>query len=193
MKDEMLVNEVRKKVAMLESKHETVTKDLDAARGFLAMLERESVNAAHSTGKQTHSDLVAESIVDALSRHGVMHRKDILNDLMDRGVHVGYDHNRQKQLAGLSSILSKDARFKSVTGKNGYWSLTTFIDHEIVEPKHDPSLSFLATSLSSALSPCPGEEKERTPKINPARRLAEKLEQHGSPTANGSRTSPFPE
>ncbi len=157
MKDGMFINEVRKKVSMLESKYETAARDLEAARDFLAMLERELVNGSHPPGDRNHVELVGDSIVDALSRHKVLHRKDILNDLMEKGVHIGYDHNQQKQLAGLSTILSKDARFKPVEGKNGSWSLMTFIDHELVEPNLDSEI--ISQTTYSIVGACPNEER----------------------------------
>ena len=131
MKDGVLVNEVRKKVSTLESKYETVARDLEAARVFLAMLERDLANDTHPTGNRNHVELVGDCVLDLLSLHKDMHRKDLLNHLMEKGIHIGYDHNRDKQLAGLSTILSKDARFKPVKEKNGYWTLTTLIDSEL--------------------------------------------------------------
>ena len=42
-----------------------------------------------------------------------MHRTDILNELLKRGVHVGNDQDSRKQLASLSSIMSSDPRFRA--------------------------------------------------------------------------------
>ena len=131
MKEGVLVNEVRKKVSTLESKYETVARDLEAARVFLAMLERDLANDTHPMGNRNHVEFVGDCVLDLLSLHKYMHRKDLLNHLMEEGIHIGYDHNRDKQLAGLSTILSKDARFKPVKGENGYWTLTTLTDSEL--------------------------------------------------------------
>lgn len=137
MKDKALINEVRKRVSLLENKYETITKDLESARGFLAMLEREVVNAAQSHGDRTHTDIVADIVVDILSGKEKMHRTRILEAILERGVHIGNDDNPQKQLAGLSSILSKDTRLRPAKGKSGYWSLAKPLDHELSEDKSD--------------------------------------------------------
>ena len=44
MHDKALITEVRKRVSILEIKYEVLIKDLEVARGFLAMLERESMD-----------------------------------------------------------------------------------------------------------------------------------------------------
>jgi len=137
MKDKVLITEVRKRVSLLESKYETLTKDLESARGFLAMLERELVNATQSFGDRTHTDIIADIVVDILSHHQDMHRSRILKSILDRGVHVGSDEDSQKQLAGLSSLLSKDTRFISVNGKNGYWALAKPVENELSEGKSE--------------------------------------------------------
>ena len=132
MKSNELINEVRRRVSTLESKHKEIERDLNSARGFLALLERESVNRPQSPRNPTHADQVGDIISDILSHHSEMHRKQILKIVLERGVHVGNDDNPQKQLAGLSSILSRDTRFNPVEGRNGYWSLATPGDHGLL-------------------------------------------------------------
>ena len=107
MKDKAFINEFRKRVSVLESKYEALERDLNAARIVLAMLERDSVNSSQSTGNLSHADIVADIIVDILSFHKEMHRARILETVLSRGIHIGYDDNQQKQLAGLSTLLSK--------------------------------------------------------------------------------------
>lgn len=137
MKDKTLINEVRKRVSLLEIQYETTTKDLESARGFLAMLEREAVNAMQALGDRTHTDIVADTVVDILSHSQKMHRKHILEEVIERGVHIGNDGNQARQLAGLSSIMSKDTRLEPVEGKGGYWSLVTPVEHELSEGNSD--------------------------------------------------------
>lgn len=132
MKNKELISEVRRMVSMLESRHDEVERDLNSARGFLAMLERESVNRPHSSRSPTHADQVGDIIYEILAQNSEMHRKQILEVVLGKGVHIGNDDNPQKQLAGLSSILSKDTRFSPVEGRNGFWSLATPIRHGLL-------------------------------------------------------------
>ena len=104
MSNKTFINEVRQRVSMLESKYEAIARDLESARGFLAILERETVAIPRSQRHPTHADLVGDAIFDILSQHTDMHRMDVLQTILKRGVHIGYDGNPQKQLAGLSSI-----------------------------------------------------------------------------------------
>lgn len=143
MQKKTLINEVRRKVDLLESKYEVIVRDLEFSRGFLSMLERELTEDDISQGKSTHAEHVGTIVADVLSRNPDMHRKDILKAILNRGIHIGYDDNSQKQLAMLSSILSRDTRFKPVSGKNGYWSLKTNTSLELLESVNgtdDPEL-----------------------------------------------------
>ena len=116
-----LVAEVRKRLTILEIKYEVMGKDLESTRGFLAMLERESVDDTVHQEPRTHAEIVGSAIADMLSRHPWMHRRDILSELLERGIHVGNEHEPRKQLAGLSSILSSDPRFTPVAARLGCW------------------------------------------------------------------------
>lgn len=130
MKDKTLINEVRKRLSQLESRYETIAKDLESTRGFLAMLEREAVNAAQSVGDRTHADIVADIVVEILSHSQAMHRGHILKAVLERGVHIGNDDSPQRQLAALSSIMSKDTRIEPLKGRSGFWSLVSPVDYE---------------------------------------------------------------
>lgn len=156
MKSRALVNEVRKRVSELESKYETIAKDLEIARGFLAMVERESENGVRTPESRTHTDIVGDTVMEILSHHPVMHRKRILGDVLERGVHIGFDQNPQKQLAGLSSILSRDPRFKPAEGKNGYWRLATPSVPELSESNSDSDdTSKVSRPVSTHAAPIP--------------------------------------
>ena len=95
MHDKALITEVRKRVSILEIKYEVLIKDLEVARGFLAMLERESMDDIVQQGPRTHAEIVGSAIADMLSRRPWMHRTDILNELLKRGVHVARIHRRR--------------------------------------------------------------------------------------------------
>ena len=167
MKDKMLIEEVRKRVSLLESKYETMKKDLESARGFLAMLEREAVNTAQSVGDRTHVDIVADIVVDILSHSQETHRSRILETVLERGVHIGNDDNPQRQLAGLSSIMSKDPRIKPTEGKGGYWSLAIPIDHEPSEGKSEADNS---SQANRSLVEVRLANEEKDVQLAPARR-----------------------
>ena len=68
-----------------------------------------------------------------------MHRTDILNELLKRGVHVGNDQDSRKQLASLSSTMSSDPRFAPVAGRLGCWKLATLTDDIASESLGDSS------------------------------------------------------
>ena len=123
MKDHIFVGEFRKRVSVLESQFEALKRDLDAARTALAMFERASAHNFQAAGNLTQAEIIADIAIDALSHNNEMHRGDILDTVVSKGVHVGYDDDRRKQLSGLSTLLSKDARFRPVTGRSGYWTL----------------------------------------------------------------------
>lgn len=146
MKDHVFLSEFRKRVSVLESTYEALERDLKAARVVLAMLERESVNNAQGAGNLTQAELIAEIAIDTLSQNGEMHRGDILDAVVSRGVHVGYDDDKKKQLSGLSTLLSKDARFNPVKGKSGYWSLAR-TDLEYPDTSVDSSDVCLETGI----------------------------------------------
>lgn len=161
MKDKTLIDEVRKKVAMLEGKHEMIANDLEAARGFLAMLERELANSLRTSTDQSHTDFIADIIVDLLSRSRNMHRTRILEAVLAKGVHIGNDGNRKRQLATLSSIMSKDVRFKPIDGKNGHWGLSTPSDDELPEDLESPEdLEFLGRFELQDAHKAPGESSD---------------------------------
>ena len=169
MKDHVLISEFRRRVSVLESKYEALERDLNAARIVLAMLERESVNNTQVAGNFSQAEIIADIAIDALSHTKEMHRADILEAVVSRDVHVGYDDDKKKQLSGLSTLLSKDARFRPVKGRSGYWTLArtdlgwpdssddrdrASEESDVVEPRPDDvdnSLSDRAVLTSSGL------------------------------------------
>lgn len=132
MKDNVFVNEFRRRVAIMESRYEALGRGLEASRAALAMFEKDMVNNSQSERGNSHTDLIAEIIVDSLSTHKEMHRAEILTTITKQGVHVGNDDDRSKQLAGLSTLLSKDGRFTPVRDKSGYWALANVQGHAAI-------------------------------------------------------------
>ena len=137
MHDKALITEVRKRLSVLEMKYEIAARDLEATRGFLAMLERGYPNNVVSQTPRTQAEIVGDAIADILSIKGSLHRMDILAWLVEKGVYIGNDQEPRKQLAGLSSIMSSDPQFKPVAGRPGFWTLVTSIDDESPEPVED--------------------------------------------------------
>ncbi len=133
MQDKALINEVRKRLTLLENEYEVLGKDLESTRGFLAMLERKSVNAAGTQKPGTHADIIGNIAADMLSRLPVIHRRELLDEVLARDVHVGSDGDSRKQMASLSSILSRDSRFTPIRERPGYWRLAIPIDEMEVE------------------------------------------------------------
>ena len=123
MKDHVFIGELRKRVSVLEDRYEALERDLKAARITLAMFERESVNNSQAAGHFSQAEIIADIVIDALSHQREMHRANILEAVVSKGVHVGYEDDEKKQLSAVSTLLSKDARFKPVKGRSGYWSL----------------------------------------------------------------------
>jgi len=156
MKDKAFMHEVRRRVAVLESQYETMGRDVKAARTFLAMLERQYINDSQNSGDRSHIELVGDFIADLLSHQPEMHRKDLLKGVLSKGVHIGNDDDPQKQLSTLSTILSKDTRFKPVEGRSGYWTFAKIIDLRMSAPEDDTSKTsqspghILAASASEA-------------------------------------------
>ena len=138
MQDKVFINEVRKRVSLLENKYATIVKDLDSARGFLAMLERESLRSTDPAMPRTHAEIVGDAVADMLSRNEYLHRSEILQFLLDKGIYVGRTNDARKQLAGISSLLSRDQRFKpykSPDGQSGYWELAS--SNDATNAKHN--------------------------------------------------------
>ncbi len=129
--------ELRKMISALENKREIIEKELEAAQIVLAMVERETTNGTNTLGDRTYTNVVGDSIRDVLSAYPELHRKDILKALLERNVHIGNEGNSEKQLSGLSAVLSRDIRFKPVEGRAGYWTLVTTKDHDAPEPNED--------------------------------------------------------
>ena len=117
MRDRALINEVRKRVATLEGKYEMIAKDLESARGFLAMLEREFVNDIGPRVPQTQAEILGNAIAEILADGKRLHRKDIRDALMETEIYFGNYDNERKQLAALSSVMSSDPRFLPSDGK----------------------------------------------------------------------------
>ena len=153
MHDKVLITEVRKRVSILEIKYEVLIKDLEVARGFLAMLERESMDDIVQQGPRTHAEIVGSAIADMLSRRPWMHRTDILNELLKRGVHVGNDQDSREQLASLSSIMSSDPRFAPVAGRLGCWKMPTLTDDIASESLGDSSDTPQCSGISTMRIP----------------------------------------
>lgn len=125
MRDRTLINEVRKKVSALEGQYEMVAKDLESARGFLAMLERELVSDIDTREPRTQAESVGSAIVEILSGGKRLHRKEIRDALLRNDLYIGNYDNERKQLAALSSIMSSDPRFIPIDGK---WMLVERTD-----------------------------------------------------------------
>ena len=117
MRDRTLINEVRKKVLILEEKYEMVAKDLESARRFLAMLEREAVHDIDSGEPRTQAEIVGNAIAEILSDGKRLHRKEIRDSILAFDIYLGNYKSERKQLAALSSIMSSDPRFVSADGK----------------------------------------------------------------------------
>ncbi len=144
-------------ISALENKREIIEKELDAARVVLAMVEREATNGTNSLGDRTYTNVVGDSIRDVLSVYPELHRKDILKALLERNVHIGNEGNSEKQLSGLSAVLSRDSRFKPVEGRAGYWTLATTKDHDTPEPNEDAD--DIPKRSNQGLIPSPAKRK----------------------------------
>ena len=171
MKDHIFVGEFRKRVSVLESKYEALKRDLDAARTVLAMFERESAHNSQAAGNPTQAEIIADIAIDALSHNNEMHRGDILDTVVSKGVHVGYDDDRRKQLSGLSTLLSKDARFRPAKGRSGYWTLAR-TDKGWPDSSDDSDEVSWASGFPE-LEPCEGEKDIRESPLNASKEVAQ--------------------
>ena len=137
MRDRTLINEVRKKVVALEGEYAIITKDLESARGFLDMLERELVNDISPKSPQSQAGLWGDAIAEILAGGKRLHRKDIRNALEETDLYIGNYDNERKQLAALSSVMSSDSRFVPIDGK---WMLVESPDNVDVPTKLNKSM-----------------------------------------------------
>lgn len=122
MRDKAFINEVRKKVSQLEKRHKCTEKELESARIFLAMLEKDYMHA-ETVDDGTLAGSVAAVAIDVLAGKTDAHRKEILGAVLEKGIVLGNDNDQRRQLMSISSILSRDGRVKPTEGKNGHWSL----------------------------------------------------------------------
>ena len=124
MSDITLRVEVEKRIVVLEAQYEMIQKDLEVARNFLAILDRETFGVGIPIKKpSTHAEIVEEAVIDILAGVKSMHRQDILDGVLSKRIHIGNDHDNRKQLATLSSILSRSPHF--IPTGNGHWVLAT--------------------------------------------------------------------
>ena len=148
MKDHVFIGELRKRISVLEGKHEELGKELNAARTTLAMFERESASHFQSAGTFSQSEIIADIVINALFQKKEMHRADIRDAIVLKGIHIGYDNDKKKQLASVSTLLSKDARFKPVEGKSGYWTLAQAESVSLDNPHHSGDVSCGSTHFA---------------------------------------------
>lgn len=125
MNDRAFANEIRKRILILEKRHKAISEQLEAARNFLAMVERGFADAISPSARRPHADRVGDIVASILSEHPNMHRGTILEKALSKGIHIGHGDDPQRQLAALSSILSRDVRFEPTKGMAGYWSMVT--------------------------------------------------------------------
>lgn len=129
MRDKAFINEVRKKVAQLESKHKCTEKELESARAFLAMLEKDYLLDDSPNDGTLHGSVVTTAI-EVLAGKPDAHREEILGAVLEKGIVLGNDNDKRRQLMSVSSILSRDGRIKPTEGKNGHWSLAFSMDSQ---------------------------------------------------------------
>ena len=125
MKDKALIYEVRKRLSVLEREHETMERDIESTRGFLAMLERNLANEMREGGYRTHAALVGDFVVDLLASYRFMHRRDLFERARIAGLFFGDEKDAEKQLASFSAMLSKESRVKSSGKMDGVWMLSS--------------------------------------------------------------------
>lgn len=127
MRDIELRVEVEKHIAMLEGQHKEIERDIEVAREFLSILNKGihtlSSSIAVPTRPSTQAEIVEDAVVDILAGVKSMHRHDILEGVLSKRIHIGNDHDNRKQLATLSSILSRSPHF--IPTGNGHWMLAT--------------------------------------------------------------------
>lgn len=121
MRNSDIRNEVQKRILMLKKQHEVIGKDLEVARGFLALLDREMHTDNIPRTSRTHAEIVEDAVLKMLSGGTSLHRKDILEGVLAQRIHIGNDGDYHRQLAMLSSILSRSSYF--VPAGDGHWKL----------------------------------------------------------------------
>ena len=123
MMDKTLVSAVQKVIEKLDYEREDVNRDFQIAVDFLAMVKRRSVSLQTGKHYRNQAEEVGDMVLDILSQCPHMHRSEIVNILNREGIHLA--NSTEDQLSRLSSILSKDGRFKPFGERTGEWQLVS--------------------------------------------------------------------
>lgn len=139
MKDRALLAEIRKRLALLERQQENLNRDVEAVKGVLAMLEWNIANEMNGPGYRTHAELVGDFVVELLSVHGRLHRKELFEKAKEGELYFGDEKVDERRLASFSAILSKDTRLVPSGKNDGIWESASSSCDDLYCPSHDDS------------------------------------------------------
>lgn len=113
------VETVKVLTRILEQKErdlETLQQAIEGLRIAIQEVERAELNMVTTPQKGTYREEITNAMHDILKISGPLHRKVILDRLIDRGIHVGGG------IHTVGSYLSVDDQFKNIG--RGTWALT---------------------------------------------------------------------
>lgn len=110
---------------------DTLQKSIEGLRIAIQEVENAADNMVTMPQKGTYKEEITSAMREIIAQHGPLHRNVILEQLHERGVHVGGG------IRTVGSYLSVDDQFRNIG--RGIWALTeTFFNIDILSDKDDP-------------------------------------------------------